>query len=150
MDWKFEDFADEAPAEPQGAAERQLVPEGVHALEVVRASEEGADLKLALAHPDKQFGWVWANCPRDKDWGARLVSSLAKALGLSPAQWNETTTDQLVGRTVAAEIYHKAGNSGRVFVNVRKFAAAEAPPAKPAGRTRAAKPAAAAPDDIPF
>jgi hypothetical protein len=149
MDWKFEGFEDGAEPTPAATGERDLVPEGSHALEIVRASEEGADLKLALAHADKRFGWVWANCPRDKDWGARIVSSLARALGMSPADWNETAPDQLVGRTVAAEIYHKAGNSGRVFVNVRKFTAAEAPP-KAATRSRSAKPAAVAPDDIPF
>ena len=146
-------FDEQAPAT---ASERELVPEGEHQFEIVRASESGAVLELALAHADKRYGWVWANTPRDKGWGKKIVSSLVHALGMTPAEFNGAKADALVGRIIAAEVYHKLGTTGRTFVNVARFAnpdetAPQAPAAAPT-KSKAKSPKAGweDADAIPF
>ena len=89
-----------------------------------------------------------------------LVAQLAGALALSEQEWAETQSDDLTGRRVRAEIRHRAGNNGRLFVNVWKFmpivelAEEAAEVAKKPARTPAAKVKQTAPaigsDDIPF
>lgn len=152
MRFQIDEFMEEERPAPAQTRDREMVPEDTHDFTIERASEEGDDLKLALRHADDRYAWVWANTPTTKDWGKRILSSLAKALGLSPAQWNALEVGELVGRQVRAEIYHKIGNSGRTFVNVRKFLASGAAPA-PAAKAKPKRPAAApaiGDDDIPF
>lgn len=155
MEWKIDEWPDEQARPATGTAERELVPEGRHRFEIVRASEEGPKLKLALAvlrdgQPDKRFAWVWCNTPRDQDWGRRLVASLARGLGIGPAAWNSTAVADLEGRQLEAEIYHKQAGD-RLFVNVGQFFEAGAVPVEQPKPVK--KPAAApvlAEDDIPF
>ena len=140
MDWGFEDFPTEEPATP-AAVEWKLVPEGTHAFQITRVSETDTNLSVVLAHEDKGLSWVWCSLPKDKDWAARMVGTLARALGMSPAEWKATAAGDIVGRRVEAEIYHRIGNTGKTFANVRKFLPpAEAAPAKRApARSQAAK-----------
>jgi hypothetical protein len=152
MDWKFDEFAEPAEPAEASAVEREDVPEGEHRLEIVRASESGAVLQVVLAHQDKRYRWVWAKLRRDNKYGLALASGLARALGMSLAEWNDISPADLVGREVVADLYHKAADNGRVFVNVRKFSAVPQPEPEarqPAKRSRSAQPAAAN-DDIPF
>lgn len=156
-DWGFEDFDAEAPAtaKPQG---RELVPEGEHVFRIERAKDTDQEFAVTLAHSSPAYGWVWAKMPKGKSWAARLCGSLARALGMTREQWQATEIGELIGRQVTAEIYHRVGNSGVTFVNVRKFTAAPGEPAsvttKPAARTGKQRTAAAGQggtnDDIPF
>lgn len=156
MDWGFDDFPADEPSAPV-YAERQIVPEGTHAFQITRVAENDTNLTVVLAHDDKAISWVWVSLPKDKDWAARIVGTLARSLGLSPAEWKATEAGDLVGRRLEAEIYHRLGNNGKTFANVRKFLPPqEAAPAKrtPA-RSQAAKAHAdfqeeAGTDAIPF
>lgn len=150
MDWPGDEVRPAA-----NTVERENVPEGRHRFEIVRASEDGPKLKLALSKVtdgelDKRFGWVWMNTPRDKDWGKRMVAGLAAALGLSPEAWKATKVADLEGRQVDAEIAHR--QTDRLWINVDRFYGPDAE-AKPQPATPARKPAAAPQletDDIPF
>lgn len=150
MDWDFGGVDMEQPA--QGTRlDRELVPEGTHTFSINSVSDTPTHFEVVLAHSEPRYGWVWVKLPKGQEWAQRIGASLAAALGLSPAEWKATEIGSLVGRWVNCEVYHKAGNSGRTFVNARKF---HAPPAEiPAARAKPApRPAAKAiPDDsIPF
>lgn len=153
MDWQMDEWPDEPAKGPSNTGDRDNVPEGRWRFEIVRASEEGPKLKLALSKlegdgHDKRYGWVWCNLPRDKDWGARVVTGLAGSLGMDRPTWNASPIDALVGRQVEAEIYHKQVDT-KLFVNVAEFHRPEpVAAAKPARRPAAAK--AIETDDIPF
>lgn len=160
MDWfEFEEI-EAVATEP--TRERELVPEGEYTMTIERASSTPGEYKVALAHDDRRFSWVWATMPTDKTWGQRQIVGLAKALGYEAAPWKAAAPEDLIGRRVLVQIYHKLGNTGRTFVNVRSFSQATeaAPPsaqvAAPAwkrARTADQKVKAetrAAGDDIPF
>lgn len=143
-DWGFDNWAEEPVTPPQATTERELVPEGRHKFKIERAGETDTGLSLTLAHADKRFGWVWPSLPKGADWAKAIVATLLRSLGLTPADWGKMDPGDLVGRMVEAEVYHRIGNTGKTFVNVRKFHATETPAApaeeKPAPkRTQAAK-----------
>jgi hypothetical protein len=155
---------DYSTEEPQQAAQvsgdRVELPEGVHELQIKTVAEDQAQLVIELAHEDRRYWWAKVSLKKGQGWARVLVAQLAGALALSEQDWAETQMDDLTGRRVRAEIRHKAGNNGRLFVNVWKFMpiveleqeAAEV--AKRPARTPAAKVKATAPaigsDDIPF
>jgi hypothetical protein len=155
MDWNI------SVDEPQQAApssERVELPEGVHELQIKTVAEDATQLVLELAHDDRKFWWVKLSLKKGQDWARVVVSQLAAALALSPQEWLETQKDDLTGRRVRAEIRHKAGNNGRLFVNVWKFlpieqleqeAATKRPARTPAAKVKATAPAIGS-DDIPF
>jgi hypothetical protein len=158
MDW------DISVDEPQQAAptssDRVELPEDTHELKIMTVSEDAAQLVIELAHDDRKFWWVKVTMKKDQGWARVLVAQLAGALALSPQEWSDTQKDDLTGRRVRAEIRHRAGDNGRLFVNVWKFLPIEqlqqeaAEKAKRPARTPAAKVRASAPaigsDDIPF
>lgn len=155
MEWQMDEFPEEQVRPAAGTVEREPVPEGRHRFEIVRASEDGPKLKLALSRVvagelDKAHGWVFVTANRQTDFGKRQVADLARGLGLGPAEWNATKVADLKGRQVEAEIVHR--QTDRLWVNVDKFYApdevAEAPAPKPARKPAAAQQLAA--DDIPF
>lgn len=154
MDWGLDEYF-EPVAIDAAKPPREMVPEGVHVLAVKQASQEGSLVKLALVHDDARYGWVWCNMYQDRDFGKRLASELRKALGMTPEQWRTAAIDDIVGRRVECEIYHRVDGQ-RTYVNVGRFKPAPvtaAPePAKPAARTARAKADAVGhdPDDIPF
>ena len=158
MDWNISvDEPQQAAPESTG---RMDLPEGVHELKIKTVAEDKTQLVIELAHDDRKFWWVTVSLKKDQNWARVLVAQLAGALALSPQEWSDTQKDDLTGRRVRAEIRHRAGQNGRLFVNVWKFLpiaeleqeAAEVA-TKPA-RTPAAKVKATAPaigsDDIPF
>jgi hypothetical protein len=77
---------------------------------------------------------------------------------MGAAEWLATPIDDLTGRRVRAEVYHKVDKNGRQWVNVGKFLPVEQLEQEPAARRTARTPAAkvkqASPavgsDDIPF
>lgn len=144
MDWQMDEWPETEVRPAANTATRDPVPEGRHRFEIVRASEDGPKLKLALCRlegtdQDKRFAWVWVDAFRDKDWGRRLVASLAGGLGIAPGEWNATKVADLEGRVVEAEIYHKQAATA-LFVNVSSFHKPEAAPEpKPARKAAAAK-----------
>ena len=157
MDWNIS--ADE-PQQAAPSGERVELPEDTHELKIMTVSEDDTQLVLELAHDDRKFWWVKVSLKKGQDWARVVVSQLAAALALTPQEWLETHKDDLTGRRVRAEIRHKSGNNGRLFVNVWKFLPIEqleqeaAEVARRPARTPAAKVKQTAPaigsDDIPF
>jgi len=157
MDWNI---SAEQPQQAAPRSERVELPEDTHELKIMTVAEDATQLVIELAHDDRKFWWVTVTLKKDQNWANVVVSQLAAALALSPHEWLETQKDDLTGRRVRAEIRHKAGNNGRLFVNVWKFMPIEqlaeeaAEVAKRPARTPAAKVKATAPaigsDDIPF
>lgn len=153
MDYDFgtDDFA----AEPKAKAERELLQEGRHELQIKRVQPEPGRLVVALAHESDRWAWVWFKPRHDADWAKPIVASLAAACGLSRAQWLATDPGDLVGRRVAADVYQKVGSNGLTYVNVSKFH--EAAPIEPVKKSpprtageKAMKTAMEPNDDIPF
>lgn len=157
MDWDV--FSDD---EPQAAAattgEKVDLPEGVHDLKIVTTGDDEAEAYLELAHDDRRYWWAKVRAKKGQAWAKALLRSLAESLGMTAAEWKATPLDDLTGRRVRVEIYHKVDKNGRQWVNVGKFLPIEqvepAADAKRPARTAAAKVKAASPaigsDDIPF
>jgi hypothetical protein len=158
MDW------DISVQEPEQAApastERMDLPEGIHGLQIKTVAEDATQLVLELTHEDRRYWWVKVSLKKGQTWARVLVAQLAGALALSEQEWAETQSDDLTGRRVRAEIRHRAGDNGRVFVNVWKFlpieqleqeaaVVAKKPARTPAAKVRQASPAIGS-DDIPF
>jgi hypothetical protein len=158
MDWNIS--VDEPQQAAQASGDRVELPEDTHELKIMTVSEDATQLVLELAHDDRKFWWVKVTMKKDQGWARVLVAQLAAALALSPQEWSDTQKDDLTGRRVRAEIRHRAGDNGLLFVNVWKFLPIEqleqeaAEKAKRPARTPAAKVRASAPaigsDDIPF
>lgn len=135
MDWGLDDdFPPVAVRDDSRPPERELVPEGDHALQIREVIDHGEKVELRLVHDEKRFGWVFARTPKAADWGRRILSSLRKAVGMTREEWAAGEITDLVGRRVRARIYHKAGN-GTTWVNVAEFM-----PAEPVVETATAKP----------
>jgi hypothetical protein len=158
MDW------DISVQEPEQAAhastERMDLPEGIHDLQIKTVAEDATQLVLELTHEDRRYWWVKCSLKKGQTWARVLVAQLAGALALSEQEWAETQSDDLTGRRVRAEIRHRAGDNGRVFVNVWKFlpiieleqeaaVVAKRPARTPAAKVKAASPSIGS-DDIPF
>jgi len=162
MEWSFEDFEDIDTVAKPAARDRELVPEGEHRFTIRRASSNERKFEVVLASDDEACGWVFCNFPTDREWGQKLIVSLAKALGYAAAPWKSAAPEDIVGRTVRARVYHRVGNSGRTFVNAGEFFVDMSPPVNEAGpahtRARTAdqkykaehRGEVAAADDIPF
>ena len=158
MDWNIS--VDEPQQAAQTSGDRVELPEGVYELQIKTVSEDATQLVLELAHEDRRYWWVKVSLKKGQGWARVLVAQLAGALALSEQEWSDTASDDLTGRRVRAEIRHRAGQNGRLFVNVWKFLPIEqleqeaAEKAKRPARTPAAKVRASAPaigsDDIPF
>jgi len=158
MDWDIS--VQEPEQNAPESTERLDLPEGVHELQIKTVSEDTTQLVLELAHEDRKFWWVKVTFKKDQNWARVLVAQLAAALALSAQEWSDTQMDDLTGRRVMAEIRHRAGQNGRVFVNVWKFmpieqlaeeaaVVAKRPARTPAAKVKAASPAIGS-DDIPF
>jgi hypothetical protein len=156
MDWNvFSD--DEQPVTAAATGEKIDMPEGVHELKIMTTADSQTEYYLELAHDDRSFWWVKVRAKKGQAWAKALIRSLAESLGMSEAEWAATPLDDLTGRRVKAELYHKVDKNGRQWVNVGKFLPIEQEAAevtKRPARTPAAKVRATAPaigsDDIPF
>jgi len=157
MDW---DISVDEPQQAAVSGERVDLPEGTHELRIKTVSEDITQLVLELAHDDRKFWWVKVSLKKDQRWARALVAQLAGALAMSAQEWSETRMDDLTGRRVRAEIYHRGRDDGRVFVNVGKFLpivelveeaaeVAKKPARTPAAKVRQASPGIGS-DDIPF
>lgn len=161
MDFKIND--DVQQTTPTG--EREIVPAGVHLMEIREASEgpnqykvcdenpNGDCLKLRLVTNTGNYQFVFDDIPQHLGWRAKQLAAAcgqdvaSGVLSLSP--------NDLVGRVIEVEISHyTAKASGKTRAVVKKYlpakpAAASRP--KVATRTQAAKVTAAMTDDsIPF
>lgn len=145
-------------------AERDIVPVGVHQMEIKAAEEgtsewkicdenpNGAVLKLRLSTVGGQHQFVFDDIPQHLGWRAR---QLAEACGGGVAGGVVSLNpDDLVGRVIEVEVSHYTGkSSGKTRAVVKKFLPAKPSAAsKPAAaRTQAAKVTAQLTDDsIPF
>lgn len=165
MDWvpKLDD-EEETGAAP--AYERQHLEEGTHELQIVQVIQHDNRLEVRLAHDDKRYGWVFCNMFQEGTQGDILLGQLVRSLGMTAAQYAATDPGDLPGRRLRAEIRHRTGKDGRLWVNVSKFlptiqyagqpAQAQPKPAAPARKTPAQQVKEASPavaqhdDDIPF
>jgi len=116
-----DDFAPEASADASRSTDREDVPEGDHAFTIKRVIDHGEKIEFRLEHGDRRYGWVFARVPLEANWGRRILSSLRRSLGMGRDEWAAAPITDLVGRRVHARIYHKAGRTGGVFVNVGEF-----------------------------
>lgn len=147
-------------------AERDIVPAGVHQMEIKAAEEgtsewkvcdenpNGAVLKLRLATVGGNHQFVFDDLPQHLGWRAR---QLAEACGGGVSGGTVSLTpDDLVGRVIEVEISHyTAKTSGKVRAVVKKYLPAKpsaaSKPKASAPRTQAAKVTAELADDvIPF
>lgn len=151
-------MVDEIVEAKPAAGQREICPPGERVF-VIRSATEGAHkwkegewLMLRLGDAEGRFQMVFCDIPKDKS-GAAAAAGLAKALGLA-AFGSKVVLDpeELEGREVVAEIYHREKKTGGVWVNVGKFSPVMETKAKPANRTpkQKADAAAASTDDIPF
>jgi hypothetical protein len=158
MDWDIS--VDEPQQAAPASTDRMDLPEGIHDLQIKTVAEDDTQLVLELAHEDRRYWWVKLTLKKGQGWARVLVAQLAGALALSEQEWAETRSDDLTGRRVRAEIRHRAGNNGRLFVNVWKFlpiieleqeaaVVAKKPARTPAAKVKVASPAIGS-DDIPF
>lgn len=157
MEWDvFSD--DETQVVAATAGEKIDLPEGVHELKIVTTADSKAEAYLELAHDDRRYWWAKVRAKKGQGWAKALIRSLAESLGMTAAEWKATPLDDLTGRRVLAEIYHKVDKNGRQWVNVGKFlpiepleqeATAKRPARTPAAKVKASSPAIGS-DDIPF
>lgn len=157
MEWELNEYFEPvAAAEP----EVEVVPEGVHEFRITKVVEDSKRMRVDLGHDDRRYSLVFADLPKGVAWASKIVGQLVEALGMSASEWAAATPATLKGRRVRAKIYHKVGNSGRLFVNVGGFEPSEvaaepgAAASRPARRTPTQKADAAAAgipeDEIPF
>lgn len=152
MDFELDEFFEPVDARVE---ERDMVPEGEHDLRITKVVEDAKRIRVDLAHDDRRYSLVFADLPKGVQWASKIVGQLAAALGMSAAEWKAAKPETLKDRRVKARVYHKVGNSGRTFVNVGGFSAADpAPAAKPVAKrtpTQKADAVGNVPDDeIPF
>jgi hypothetical protein len=151
FDFGFDEFTETTTQTPR---EREPLPEGVHEL-LIKDVRIGDVLELRLAHEDARYGWVFQRLDPTQGWAREIGRTLLPALGMTPAEWAAADPSQISGRLVRAEIYHRAGNTGKTWVNVRRFLPVEKPapvqksPPRTAGE-KAMKTAMEPNDDIPF
>lgn len=168
MDFKIGNRTEQAAP----AGDRDLVPPGVHAMEIKSASEgpneykrcdenpHGDCLKLVLATKDGGYAWVYHDIPQHLHW---LGEQLAAAIGVgSSGDTVSLLPDDLAGRVLEVEISHyTAKTTGKTKATVKKYipaagkpqAAAKAAPQparKVAVRSTTAGMAGVPLDDIPF
>lgn len=154
--------------EPMAAttAEREIVPAGVHQMEIKAAEEgtsewkvcdenpQGAVLKLRLATVGGNHQFVFDDIPQHLGWRAR---QLAEACGGGVSGGVVSLNpDDLVGRVIEVEVSHyTAKTSGKTRAVVKKYLPAKpsaaSKPKSAAARTQAAKVTASLDaDHIPF
>lgn len=161
MDFKITEDAQQATT----TGDREIVPVGVHLMEIREASEgpneykvcdenpSGNCLKLRLATNGGNHQFIFDDIPQHLGWRAK---QLAAACGQDVASGVlSLNPGDLVGRVLEVEVSHyTAKASGKTRAVVKKYlpakpAAASKP--KAAARTQAAKVTAAMSDDsIPF
>jgi hypothetical protein len=158
MRFEFEEQTSSAPAE------RQLLPEGVHEMEIVHAEEgpnnyktgpgnpDGMCLKLRLKQGDYKF--VFDDIAQHLGWRAK---QLAAAIGNSPdGSAVSLEPDDLIGVTLAVEVNHYTSKAGRLSAVVKRYLPAGDAKEPPARRdNKRPKSSAVAltnehEDDIPF
>jgi hypothetical protein len=158
MRWNVFEESDEPQQAARPAGEKSDLPEGVHDLQIRRVAEDDTEVLIELAHEDRGYWWPKVQAKTGQGWAKAILRTLADALGIGADDWASTAVDDLVGRRVRAEVYHKVDRNGRTWVNVARFLPPEEPaqePIKaPAARTPAQKVRASAPaigsDDIHF
>jgi len=161
MEFKITDDAQQATQ----VGDREIVPVGVHLMEIREASEgpneykvcdenpNGDCLKLRLATNGGNHQFIFDDIPQHLGWRAKQLAAAcgqdvaSGVLSLNPAD--------LVGRVIEVEVSHyTAKASGKTRAVVKKYMPAKPTAAakpKAAQRTQAAKVTAAlAADDIPF
>lgn len=163
MDFKITDDVQQTAT----TGEREIVPVGVHNMEIREASEgpnefkqcdenpTGECLKLRLATNGGSYQFVFDDIPQHLGWRAKQLAAacgqdVSKGLlSLNPAD--------LVGRVIQVEISHyTAKATGKTRAQVKRYlpgkpsATARKPARTPAAKVAAASPAPFPADDIPF
>jgi len=150
------DFPPQSKDSGLAPAEREQVPEGEHAMKIMKVIDSDERLQVRLAHGDRRYGWVFCRLPKGADWAKRIAHELRVALSIPKGGLMAAVeAGDLEGQTVVVRVYHRATDRG-TFVNVGGFK-----PAVPAAEPALKKPRGSAarahatfkensPDDIPF
>ena len=157
------DFTYEEQQENQ-VQEREIVPVGIHEMEIRHAEEgtnewkqhesnpEGMCLKLRLS--TGQYKFIFDDIPQHLGWRAK---QLAESVGQGvDGQRISLEPDSLVGQTIRVEVSHYTSKAGKVSAVVKKYLqAADKPAAKKAAKKARVTTAVALAsddddDDIPF
>ena len=156
MDFTYEESAEQQPVD------REIVPIGIHEMEIRHAEEganewkqhetnpEGMCLKLRLS--TGQYKFIFDDLPQHLGWRAK---QLADAIGQGvDGQRISLDPDGLVGQTIRVEVSHYTSKAGKVSAVVKKYLPAAD---KPAAKKAKARPSVAvavttadSDDDIPF
>ena len=117
-DFGIDDQDEQAVAPPR---EREHVPEGTHDFKIVRVTNQDYGFDLALQHDDRRYGWVFHRMDRDNKHTGYRLRELRTALAISPEEWRSLEPTEIVDRRVRAEIRHKVGTTGKLWVNVWRY-----------------------------
>jgi hypothetical protein len=157
-DFGLTDLDDHRPQ--RQTREREPVQEGTHEFQIVQVSNENYGFLFALDAGDDGLRYVWHRMDRDREVNKHLLRDLLRSLAISLEEWRGMDPTDLCDRRVRADIYHKVGANGTLWVNVGKFLPIEqlaeeaAEVAQRPARTPAAKVKQASPgigrDDVPF
>jgi len=142
-------------------SEREIVPEGIHRMEIIHAecgpnqwkvcdaNPEGLCLKLRLKLDDYKF--VFNDIPQHLGW---LAKQLGDSIGVVPEDGKiNLTPKSITGREVMVEIEHYTSKVGRISAVVKRFLPATKQPQKrkaPHMKSAVALTDEAFPDDVPF
>ena len=158
MDFQYEESTEQQPVD------REIVPAGIHEMEIKHAEEgpnewkksgnnpDGMCLKLRLATGNYRF--VFDDLPQHLGWRAK---QLADALGTAAdGSKISLSPDDLVGQMVRVDVSHYTSKAGKVSAVVKKYLPAVDKPAtkKVATKPRVTTAVALASDDddgdVPF
>jgi len=131
----------------QTPADREIVPVGVHVMEIRHAEEgpneyrkcdqnsEGNCLKLRLSCGEYKF--VFDDIPQHLGWRAK---QLAAAIGTDDdSQVISLDTKNLIGQQLTVEISHYTSKAGKISAVVKRYVPVDGK-AKPAKKAEAKKP----------
>lgn len=158
MDFTYEETTESTPVD------REIVPAGIHEMEIKHAEEGPNEWKKADNNPDGMclklrlatgaYRFVFDDLPQHLGWRAK---QLADALGTAAdGSKISLSPDDLVGQIVRVEVSHYTSKAGKVSAVVKKYLpAADSKSAdKPAKKPRVTTAVALASDDddgdLPF
>lgn len=122
------DFTYEESAEQQ-TVEREIVPVGIHEMEIRHAEEGQNEWKQHETNPDGmclklrlstgQYRFIFDDIPQHLGWRAKQLADAlgqgvdGKSISLEP--------DSLIGQTIRVEVSHYTSKAGKVSAVVKKY-----------------------------
>lgn len=128
------EFTIDATDRTDAPAERQVISEGTHVLEIAHAEEGPNSYKIADNNPEgwclklrltkgSEYRYIFDDLPQHLGWRAK---QLAAALGIEPdGDELSIDADSLVGRSVKVLVEHYTSKAGRLSAVVKKYLPAD-------------------------